>query len=423
MIQLLLGILIFFAFAAFLFPLVKNRAIINNYPALMSAVYLGWALPQVIALQFTQIPNFGLESLCLIMILSLIAAVLGKNLAEKKWISYGINSSSSIGQLINIYAFVYLISGSYFYLQVSRLSEEATLLYGGFWTGAITIYAFLSKLLSIGFVMSVISYLRGSSWINVSFILYGLTFYLNRIVIHGRRAELIELAMIGLYFYFIKNRKSIGSKSTIFLVFCAALFVNNAGEYRNATSQLYEEKSVGEMFSAVLEIQFLDNFLNIASGTIDSSEIRNAAMNLAAVNSTLNLDYGLSLWNTAIKQFVPGQIIGHELKDSLLFTDFSQETRDLFLYESHPGSTQTGFSDAYRSFWILGFFKFFFISYLLTLFIRRSLAGDDYSKIYLVLTVVASLQAVTHSTDQFFVQIVIIFIFLLPVRIHSRRRI
>ena len=93
-----------------------------------------------------------------------------------------------------------------------------------------------------------------------------------------------------------------------------------------------------------------------------------------------------------------------------------------FLYTPMLGSTQTGFSDAFASFWYFGSLKFFLIAFCMQKLWWAARAGSFMAQLLYMLLPMNALEAITHSTQNFVSPWVHIAIFLLPGIYLARRR-
>ena len=86
------------------------------------------------------------------------------------------------------------------------------------------------------------------------------------------------------------------------------------------------------------------------------------------------------------------------------------------------GSTPTGLSDSFQSFWYFGAMIFYIIGLVMSRWYRAAIRGNVIAQITVLLIVTPSLHAITHSTHWFFVYFVQLAAFLLPVVFLARIR-
>ncbi len=141
---------------------IKDNSKIIQYPFLALMVFVGWVLPQLIGLAVNNhvIPHGSLEKLLFMTTLCLLSVVLGdySNNKPLNLFCWRFNNHRLL-----IGSTCLSLFGFYFFLKVGQLAEETTKIMGGAWSGPITIYVFLSKAMTFGFVIAMLLYLRKPS--------------------------------------------------------------------------------------------------------------------------------------------------------------------------------------------------------------------------------------------------------------------
>jgi hypothetical protein len=117
--------------------------------------------------------------------------------------------------------------------------------------------------------------------------------------------------------------------------------------------------------------------------------------------------------------YVPGQFIGFDTKRSLMLS-LDDAAYSLFGHIPASGSTSTGISDAFLSFWYFGAVKFLIIGYIMHSLSRAADKGQIVAQILLMLIFPGSLLAITHHTNWFFLTWIRIAAFLGPAIWYSR---
>ena len=159
----------------------------------------------------------------------------------------------------------------------------------------------------------------------------------------------------------------------------------------------------------------------MTTGEAPNFELTNAVMNIAAVDRTLSFDFGLSHWNGCVQRYVPAQLVGHEFKQYLI-VDLGDQARRVFGHRAYTGTTSTGLSDAFLSFWFFGAVKFLLIGLIMSRWYRAASRGQIVAQLVVILAITPALHAITHSTHSFFVMFLQLGVFLLPVLWFARRR-
>jgi hypothetical protein len=393
-----------------------------QYPFLATTVMVGWVAPQFLGLMNSNMPPSGsLQKTIFFATLCLFAAWLGCRSTGRPYKAYDWEFSYS--RLLYSSAALSLI-GLYFYLKVAAMASEAMELYGGHWTGVITIYVLLSTLMLYGFAIAVAVHLRVASLLSYLILVMNLLIYFQRIVIHGRRAAMVELAGVALFYVWLKWGRT-PPRSVIFIaVLLGSLVVNSIGDYRNLMMSSGTTLTwSGAGVSDILQINFLENLTTtmLRPGLYDNLELLNATHTIATIDETLELNYGFSAWNAFINAYVPGQLLGYDFKNALIF-EFAVEPDYLDGYERYPGTTPTGFSDAFNSFWYFGAVIFFALSRIYTRWLRSANRGSLAATVIVMVVVSPSLHAITHTTHHFFLEFVKIGVVLTPIFLLCRRR-
>lgn len=397
----------------------RQRIGMIQYPFFAAAVVAGWALPQLVGLATNnQVPPEATSKTIFYMILCLIAGYLGYT-----------RNKSEIKSKIGKYNYVYLVfasailslTGAYFHIQVNELAEEATAVYGYQWAGVITIYSFLSNLLTIGLVIAVTLFIHKPRASTLVIILFCTLFFVYRVVILGRREDAVEFFFVGIYALWFWYRWVPPRILILVAVVVGALFVSNTGEYRNTMVDTQHGYSwTGAGIKDVSAIDYTGNFLNV-SDPYYHKEVLNAAMVVEATDRLKEFDLGTSFWNSFISYFVPGQLVGPNVKRSLMLTQEDVAYKEFF-HTPYTGSTQTGLADTFRSFWYFGCLVFFLIGYIMSYWFRAAQAGNPIAQMMVMLISAKSLLAITHNTHLFFLEFVTLGVFLVPVLVISQIR-
>lgn len=388
-----------------------------GFSSLVAVVILGWFIPQQFGLIVSDgAPEGAAEKLGVMAVLCFLAVHYGSSVKVSPFRSFCWELSAE--RLLHG-ALVLSVLGSFFFYQVGVLAAEVTEEYGGAWTGVITIYYFLSQMLSVGLAISLVVYLttRAPSALFLSFV--GVAFYLHRIVVFGRRAAMVELLLMLLYAFWFCLRKSPPRIVVILFFAVGVLMVNSIGDYR--TTMLGDDRASwsGATFKDIAEIDFIGNIRQMFSGQIDASEVRHAAIAIEAADRFSYFDFGASLWNEMIFQFVPGQLFGADFKRSLQF-ELPDSAYEVFGHRVTGGATVTGLVDAFRSYWYFGAFKYLLIAFLINKADASARNGKVFYLLFLMVVMTQALHSFTHTTHRFFLASVQFLVFMMPVMLWAR---
>jgi hypothetical protein len=269
-------------------------------------------------------------------------------------------------------------------------------------------------MLTYGFALSVLIFAKSGSRIALLVAVYGALFYFDRIVIGGRRQDLVEFLLIILLVFWFQRNWCVPRPLMLAGLVLGALYVNSIGEYRSATMD-----PNGPKWDSVSNIDFIGNLDRITER--GGAELRNAVYGVGAITRNLNFDFGLYHWNALVFGYVPAQIVGRELKESL-YLPIPDVGLDRYSYSPPTGSTSTGLADAFQSFWYFGCLKFFVIAVIMRKLFIAARAGNITAQLLYVLLPVFALEAITHTTQYFVSPWVHLTIFLLPALLLARRR-
>ena len=390
-----------------------------QFPFLISGVFLGWVLPQLLGISNAPfIPEVGLQKTIGMSILCLAAAWWGYSYTTRParlfWWSFDSNRLLVSSAILSL-------AGAFFFHLVGKLAADVIADVGGQWTGVITIYFFFSRMLGIGMVIALILHLNRPSWQTLFILAFDIAVYMERIVVRGRRAAMVELGLVLVMAFWFNRGWRPSRALMVSSMLIGALVINSIGDYRHVMLGDDRWHSSGAGVQDVLEINFVGNLENIVSGRAANYELLNAVLNIEGADRRGSFDYGLSLWNQFVKSYVPGQLVGQDVKSALM-VDVEDVAYEEFKHVAHVGTTSTGMSDSFLSFWYFGALNFFIIGFIIKRWYNAAVSGNLVAQMVLMLTISAALHAVTHSTHLFFVSFIQLAAFLLPVLWFARVR-
>ncbi len=380
---------------------IVNKQKMYEFPFLGAGTFLAYVIPQFIGLQGDPTLPFGAYDKAIVMtILCVVAVYVGYYTRRKPFDFFHWEFEPK--DLLRL-AFILSLISSFFFFLISRLPDEMT--DESQWTGLPVAFIFFARSLKYGLAIALYLFFKYKDKRALGIVLFDMIFYLDRILISGRRGDTVELAMVLLLTLFF-TRQYIIPRVAMFsgLVF-GTLLVHSIGDYRHQVRG--EGKSPLE---AIQNISFRDNFDQIMQE--GHAEVTNAIYTIASTEATGNYDFGIFHWNTLIFNYVPAQLFGRAFKDALLIK-YEDGFGPYFYYQVKVGSTFTGIADAFRSFGYFGFLKFFLIAYIIR---GMFLSAKDGNIVFIfVLAVITkdAMHAITHHTQWFFSPLVHISIFLL----------
>lgn len=397
----------------------KQRERYLQFPILAAAVFLGWLMPQFLGLaNFYGLPPGALDKTLVMAIFCLGAAHLGylQNKQTAKLFPWTFNRR----RLLQGGAFLSGL-GAFFFFKVNQLAAEANATTGGAWSGIITIYDFFAYMLTVGFAIALILHLRRPSLGTLLTLGFGLLFYIERIIIAGRRAAAVELFLMALFALWFNRRWAPPRSAIVSAFIVGALVINSAGDYRRTMIGEDRTSWSGAGIEAILSIDYMGNLVRIAEGNAGGEEVRNAVLTIEATDRRLSFDFGFSLWNAFLHNYIPAQLVGKDLKTALTI-DIENQAYMEFGHTPWYGTTFTGLADSFSSFWFFGAIKFFLIGYILSRWYRAANEGSFVAQLVVMLTMGAALHAITHTTHHFFLIFIKLAAFTLPVLVYARVR-
>jgi hypothetical protein len=386
-----------------------RRGGIYQYPFLAGAVFAGFLLPQFVGLSRDRfLPSGALDATLVLAILSASMCWLGAVVVRRPMRAG--NWELSEKRLLVASAVLSLL-GAYFYFALSRLPPE--MLSVSQWSGLPVAYLFFARMLTYGFALGVLLYARNGSYLALAVALFGATFCMDRILIGGRRQDLVETLTIILLAFWFQRGWCLPRSVMLAGLVAGALFINSIGDYRAAT--LTRD---GPQWSSVAEIDFVGNFERLMEN--GGAEVRNAVFTVAAVGRSMKFDLGIAHWNLLVFSYVPAQIVGRDLKNAL-YLPVATPLYEEYFYTPAMGSTLTGLSDAFQSFWFFGCLKFFVIGFIMQKLWLAAGQGSLTAQLLYMLMPVYAMQAITHTTHYFVSPWVHLGIFLFPALLVARQ--
>lgn len=385
-----------------------------QYPCFMGATFGVFIIPQAIALLGNP-AEANQQSIARVLLMSCLCALMcwigyqlspNLNFIKKFDISVDRNKllHGGIAFVLISYVFTFLISH---YTGVD--------LYTRHWTGAATIFNFFTGLIYPGLTIILLATCQQPSFAKIILTIWAAVLPLQSIIIYGRRESLaIFLFIIGLSFYFV-CRYTPPKWLFIFLLTFALLIIPMTHSYRTISAS-------GD-WSKVEELKPVDSFQDyLKQGKY--LELRNAALLMDGVVRIGKYEYGLNYWNGLVYNFLPGQLVGHKLKNYLqIKSPVYYYLQYLYNYKIPVGSTITGIADSFIQFDYFGSLFYLLLGYFFkNLWIAAKYRNSVVSQVLYCSLISSAMLTITHQTSHFLPDLLFHFVFLGIVVSYSRNK-
>lgn len=130
-------------------------------------------------------------------------------------------------------------------------------------------------------------------------------------------------------------------------------------------------------------------------------ELRNATLVMDYATQLNYYGYGTQLWNTVIFQYIPGQLVGFDVKRSLQF-NLNFDLVSYFGYQRSTGTTLTGVGDSFMDFGFFGCLFFALMGYLYkTLWDSTIKEKSIISTLFYIALIDDAMVGITHGIGRF----------------------
>lgn len=409
--NVLLWLLISFNAAMIVWGLLDGRRT-YRFTLMAAVMFLGFAVPQCIGLsneagyKISQyLPEGSLDLVYFMSFLCLAAYWLGDHRGVTHPGTSPIHPFKEYDPSRMVWVAAGLLSIGVLITQIgyNLLDRDYINSLGTQWTGPITILMFFQSMQKYGFAIAVLLYFRSRSPVALMCVLFSVFTSFLTFIYSARRgaaADTFFIVVLGMYF-------GRGIRIPAWLLGIAfvmgTLWSNSIGMFRAHLETSFLEK--------LEKSDMLGNMDHIL--THGGFEMANAAVECWCANESGDFDYGQVHWNQFIHAYFPGQIFGHELKKAIKFPE-RHLALEMLNYQPPPGTTLTGMSDAFTSFWYLGCLKFYVIGYVMGRWFNRALRGDLRSQLAYMALMSSALHTISHGTFWLFNQYLHMVIFAYP---------
>lgn len=358
---------------------VSRRERMLQFPALVGWTISLLIIPQFFALLATEnrLPDDSLQKVILMTIFCVVMtaagyAVYSKSPSESGW-SYNVNrlmAGNAILVVIGIAAMIML----------SRLPKA---MLETAWEGLPVRYLFFAGGIKYSFALSLILYTRYRYKIALFMMMPGLYEAVMSTLI-GRRTSAAILFFTILCAFWFNRKKTVPQYIMVIGIIVFSIFVYSIGEYRTVARS---DDYVGSLKK--MEMKNPTQTDSLVNGV--AIEMENAANIIEAVDRSGKHDMGMLLYNTVIASYVPRQLVGREMKESLMLpSGMLENTYEQCHYRLPVGSCTTGIAEAYYCFSFFGSFLFFIMGFVMRKLWEGSVRGNIvYQLLYISILIYA----------------------------------
>jgi hypothetical protein len=389
----------------------RGEARFYQFPFWAGVIALGWFYPQAIGgyFNFFKFPDYAYCNAMLFASLCTLALWFGFSRAVKKkarlasWLQLKFNAS----KLYYVGAALCL-AGFYFYWKLWNLPEEE--LARTQWTGAAVKYLFLASVFKLGFLVLWLRYLVRGRWLDLkslAFIVPCLCFLLSAAFLRGRRSEMMNLlSYVPVALWFCRNR-AIPRWFIISGLIGGFVLINGIGIYRSI--MMDNRLTLEERIKMALRADYV---VSLEKGVKESGhEFKNYVFQRQAYADKGSYDYGAYHWNQLVFNYIPAQVVGAELKESLMLPvlSMSEVVKNSYGFAWAIGSTSTGYTDSFGSFGWLGVVKFGLIGVLMGRLYSYATSGAFLARLLYVYCLTTAMVGITHETNEILIRVWVYF--------------
>lgn len=394
MAEIYLNLLILICFCLLVWGIIRPERV-YQYPFFMGMIFISFLVPQAFALTKNpgQVSQVALERVLLVSSTCAAACWIGYKLKpNKKWL---VKLNITLDERKLFKAGIALMVMGYFFLFLIN-NTTAQIAANGNWTGPVTIYLFFYQVIYIAFGIFIFQTLKRPSVSNLIFTAITSVPLIQTVIVYGRRQPTMTLFVIIGVSFFIVRQYTPPRWIFITIILLITLLIPAFGLLRGNFWTLLFSGNWQEVLS------LSQNAFNLLIKG-DVLELRNAALLMDAAESTNRYGYGTGYWDSMIFQFVPGQIVGFDLKRLLQFNNFeSYDLSTLYGYSIPNGSTITGIGDSFIEVSYFCCIIFAFIGYIFkNLWISSVYYGSTFSRLLYIGLISPAMVGLTHGTGRF----------------------
>lgn len=394
--------------AILVFSFFRSRSALN-LGLLICLAYGGYVLPQVISASFS---GYFDDFMLYTYILHAAAIMLCVSISWGKDTELNVDSphhqfKKSQRQKFAALSYIFLIVGFLAERELGEMAEELAAM-GGQWTGRATILAFFANLTAFGFAILLFTNPPDRNRVSWPGLVYGGLVILESVLIGARRGPALDIVFILLVYMAFFKGINLGRGLTVL----------GALAFSAYSMTIAYVRLVGGIFNLSLDGLFA------ALPSISSVQFTDVANGLYLMMSTLeslSFTHLFSVTDRLIERLVPGQLVGYDLKQALIFFDERPVVENPFTI---TGSTVTGIASSFESLFIFGFLWYLAIAFILKRYARLASRGSQMGALMFAILLRPAVSTIGFQHSNFFVDYVVAIIFiLLPARLFISRKV
>ena len=372
----MLTILLLFSGAILLHSLAKREGLLQ-YPALASIVCLAWIIPQLIGMRNSQFgfntPElFILELFCVVCLGALVVGWYAGISFGKRSVFSTVSNRKLVQLAVALTLFALTMSLFLRGVDTSDGSSDVN------WSGPITIIYFFSNLKALSLFLVIYLYLSGERRkLCTILIALHVVMYLPALTIYFRRRAVLEVFTIISMAYWYARGLVLSRTLVLIGIPFGMLFVFGVGALRGLGWNNLADVNFAQI--AAIDFWSYTPFENNAQ----FPEMANAYYIVKYVSDGGSFTLGADSWNRFIFQWIPGQLVGRDLKEALMFdTGFFNQALNNAGADHRLGATNSAFGDAYMEGGFLGCVFFFITAFVVGTWWEKARRGDVRAQIY-----------------------------------------
>lgn len=393
---------------AIIFAFLKKRGGYIEFPFLMAVIILIWLLPQMRHLEASgSIFAEGLPSFSDFVLMCVLGTLIGFQVGKGQLKQVGRIASDGAVEvttfvrywpLIALTVFGFLVQVAIFSLPAGQIGQRMP-------TGPLAILKFFGHLKTVSLALSLLLYFQFRSRLLLILVISNLALFLPSIVLEFKRTQILTVGFVLVSTYWFSCRKEVPRLLLLSIAPLLMFVALGVSELRSISGLSVDSQNRVRVdlptASDVLTIDW-NAVLNRenARPEMRSVELQNAIAYRDVIDRRGSLTLGAQYWNRLVQLYVPGSIVGARTKQALKIG------ADLYSYEfligedlsRIPGSTLTGFLQAYSDFSYMGWIVYFASGWILGRLYRKASSGLISQQVIYVSLAVMALSNFTHDS-------------------------